>query len=114
MPPIPPRAYPNVCFTPLISWSSMWPSMSAVPGVRVALREPRQLPMVAVRVVPEEDRIPVGEGQEELRVERMDFVPETREIEVADDLGPQESRGVSESGESDPGEHLFGDGRAAD
>ena len=34
MPPIPPRAYPNVCFTPLISWSSMWPSMSAVPGVR--------------------------------------------------------------------------------
>src|SRR5205823_5394194 len=83
-------------------------------GVRVALREPRQLPMVAVRVVPEEDRIPVGEGQEELRVERMDFVPETREIEVADDLGPQESRGVGESGESDPGEHLFGDGRAAD
>ena len=70
--------------------------------------------MVAVRVVPEEDRIPVREGEEELRVERMDLVPETRQIEVADDLGPQESRGVGESREPDAGEDLFGDGRAAD
>ena len=33
MPPMPPFEYPNVCLTPLISWSSMWPSMRAVPGV---------------------------------------------------------------------------------
>src|SRR2546425_10387432 len=34
MPPMPPFEYPKVCLTPLISWRSMWPSISAVPGVR--------------------------------------------------------------------------------
>src|SRR2546427_5320166 len=33
MPPMPPFEHPKVCLTPLISWSSMWPSMRAVPGV---------------------------------------------------------------------------------
>src|SRR3989454_723063 len=105
MPPMPPFEYPNVCLTPLISWSNMCPSMRAVPGV--FLREAREFLVVPCGVVPQEDRITVRKREEELRVEGMDLVAEAREVEVPDDLRPQQARGIREPRELDSGEDLL-------
>src|SRR5207244_11661245 len=80
---------------------------------RVLPAEPREFLLVPFRIVPQEEGVAVRERQEELRVERMGLVPESRELEVPDDLGSQEARGISEPRELDAGEDLFRDGGAA-
>src|SRR5207245_5576315 len=83
-------------------------------GVRVFLREAREFLVIAIGIVPQEDRVPVREREEELRVDRTDLVPEAREIQVADDLRPHEARGICEAREPDAWEDLFRHARAAD
>src|SRR5207244_7440094 len=74
---------------------------------------PRKVLLVPFRIVPQEEGVAVRERQEELRVERMGLVSESRELEVPDDLGSQEARGISEPRELDAGEDLFRDAGAA-
>ncbi len=83
-------------------------------GFRVLLREAGKFLVIPPLVVPEKDRVAIREGQEELGVEGMGLVSELRELEISDDLGAQEARGVRKAGEPDPGEDLLRCGRAAD
>src|SRR3972149_5304972 len=82
-------------------------------GLRVLLRKAGELLQVPVVVVPEEDRVPVREGEEELGVEGLGLVPEPGELEVPDDLGAEEARGGREAGEPDSGEELLRAARSA-
>src|SRR2546425_326549 len=76
-------------------------------GLGVFLREAREFLVVPCGVVPQEDRITVRKREEELRVEGMDLVAEAREVEVPDDLRPQQARGIREPRELDSGEDLL-------
>src|SRR2546429_791273 len=80
-------------------------------GHGVFLRDAREFPVVPLGVVPKENRFAVRNREEELWIEGTDLVAEAREVEVPDDLRPQQARGIREPRELDPREDLLRDAR---
>jgi hypothetical protein len=83
-----------------------------VGGFRVPRRVSVDLAAGQVVVVPGGEVVAVVERRHG-RGQRQDLEPVPRQLEVADDLGPEQAHHVRELGEAVAGEDLLGDGRAA-
>ena len=83
-----------------------------VVGLRVAQGVARELPAVLVVVVPLREIVAVRERRQRA-FEREDVQAVARQVEVADDLRPQQAHDIGKLGEPVAREDLLGDGRAA-
>ena len=85
----------------------------ALVGVGVVLRVPPDHLHVLLFVVAEQQVVAVA-GRVEVARHHQRHEPVLDEVELVDDLRPQQAQRVGERGEREPGPQLLGDGRAAD
>ena len=84
-----------------------------VVGLGVELRVPRDL-APRLRVIVHAPQVVAVRHRRERAVERQDLEAVPRQVELADDLRPQQRHDVRADGELEAGEDLFGDRGAAD
>ena len=84
-----------------------------VVGLGVDARVPRDL-AARLRVVVDAPQVVAVRHRRERAVERQDLEAVPRQVELADDLGPQQRDDVGADGELEAGEDLLGDRRAAE
>ena len=67
-----------------------------------------------LRVVVDAPEVVAAGHRRERAVERQNLEAVLRQLQLADDLGPEQRHDVRTDGKLEPGDDLFGDGRAAD
>ena len=102
---------PRIGFTAIAMWCISRPNSTV--GVGVARRVAAQLAARLVGIGPGAEVVAVVERRDGA-LERQDLEPVPRQVEVADDLGPQQAHDVGEHRELEAREDLLGHRGAAD